>query len=231
MNRLGPLLLVTPAVPAGRRSRPAPRHGPRGGRSKRCPTEPVGVPRCARRDARRRAGTPWVVRPRVRRRAARSLRPVAHLPRLRGSLIWSPSDSLVSGRSRGVAHTAGAPDTRGAGAAARRYLPRTLTTCCRSLQAGPGFAPGEGLTLLTSPRRPTRTRRPASPAQAVRANTAGRGTCRQVDAGVPGVGQGEPDRVGQPLPDQRVQQLVGGAVRVGADQDLAAGTSPGSVPG
>ncbi len=63
--------LVNLAVPADKRSRPARRHDPQGGRSTRCPTEPVGGPQCVARDARRRAGTPWAARPRVRRRAAR----------------------------------------------------------------------------------------------------------------------------------------------------------------
>ena len=44
-----------------------------------------------------------------------------------------------------------------------------------------------------------------------------------------GLGQAEPDRVRQPLGDQPVQELVGGAGAVDPDQDLPAGPVPGPV--
>jgi hypothetical protein len=46
-----------------------------------------------------------------------------------------------------------------------------------------------------------------------------------------GLGQPEPDRVGQPLPVKPVQELVGGAGAIDPDQDLAAGPVSGLVPG
>jgi hypothetical protein len=44
-------------------------------------------------------------------------------------------------------------------------------------------------------------------------------------------GQGEPDRVGQPLRDDPVQQVVRGARRVDPDQDLATRPSSSAVAG